>query len=253
MSEISRNKESMYAAAFEARHDCPVGMMSRDQPDLRILHWCLNNRDIFQVSGPEEQLDSFQSRVDDVFGMRYYSRLHDSSLLITKGCRCVFESRRSVSDIIEEVGVWDIPPIVYRDGWESWRIIAWDEGSIRDLFKEIRALGKVRINSLRPIENARMEQMMLVPASDLFSGITDRQLSAVILGLENGYYSMPSETKVDRLAQGAGLAPSTFSEHLRKAETRIFRNLRPYLQAYSARMPGEAVIGEVRRLNMRMA
>ncbi|MFQ5838923.1 MAG: helix-turn-helix domain-containing protein, partial [Thermoplasmata archaeon] len=220
---MAEREESMYAAAFKVRHDCPIGNKSRDLPDLRILHWCVSNRDIFQVSGPGEQLESFRGWIDSVFGKRYDSQLHESTLLITQGCRCAPEShhhpdaRQSVSDVIQEVGVWDIPPIVYRDGWESWRVIAWNEGSIRELFGKIRAIGEMRIDSLRPIENARMEQMMLMPASDIFADLTDRQLSAVILGLENGYYSLPSETKVENLAQGAGLAPSTFSEHLRKA------------------------------------
>ncbi len=245
--------ESMFAAAFEARHACPIGAASVEFPNLRILQWCVNNRDIFQVSGPGAQLEGFGEWVDQIFGTRYRSQLKKSSLIITHGCYCTAESAPSIYEAVEESGVWDIPPIVYRNGWESWRILAWNEESIRSLFKKIREFGEVRIKSLRPIENARMEQMMLMPASDIFAGLTDRQLSAVILGLEHGYYSLPSETKVDRLAQGAGLSPSTFSEHLRKAETRIFRNLRPYLQAYAVRSPGEAVLEEVRPIPSRAA
>lgn len=244
--------ERMYAAAFKARHECPVGNKSRELPGLKILHWCVGNRDIFQVSGPGEQLESFQGWVESVSEMRYDSRLNDNSLLITQSCCCIpdtppgKESPPTITNIIEDAGVWDIPPIAYREGWESWRVIAWNEDSIREMFSRIRSVGDMQIESLRPIENARMEQMLLMPASDIFAGLTDRQVSAVILGLENGYYSLPSETKVERLAQGAGLSLSTFSEHLRKAQKRIFRNLRPYLQAYAVRMPGEAVIGEVR-------
>ncbi len=245
--------ESMFAASFEARHQCPVGKASAEFPDLRILHWCVSNRDIFQASGPESQLAGFGRWVDRNFGTRYRSQLDEGSLIITHGCQCAVKGFPSISQAVEQAGVWDIPPIVYTNGWEAWRILAWTEESVRDLFKRIREIGEVRIKSLRPIENARMEQMMLMPASDIFSGLTDRQLSAVVLGLEHGYYSLPSETKVDRLAQGAGLSPSTFSEHLRKAETRIFRNLRPYLQAYAARLPGEAVLGEVRPAPSRLA
>lgn len=237
----------MFAASFEARHPCPVGTASRRFPELRILHWCVNNRDIFQISGPEAQREGFQEWSDQVFGTRHSSRSRESNLIITHGCFCVLEQVPSITSAVEAAGVWDIPPILYRNGWEAWRVLAWDEESIRDLFQQIREIGEVRIQSLRPIENGRMEQMMLMPASDIFAGLTDRQLSAVNLGLEHGYYSLPSETKVDRLAQGAGLSPSTFSEHLRKAETRIFRNLRPYLQAYAGRLPGEAILGEVRR------
>ncbi len=95
------------------------------------------------------------------------------------------------------------------------------------------------------MENVQLEKMMLLPAPDIFSGLTDRQMSALMLGLDHGYYSLPSQTKIALLARGAGLAPSTFSEHLRKAESRVLRNLQPYLQAYSARAPGEPAVEAV--------
>lgn len=234
--------ESMYAANFEIRHPCPVGQASRKFPGVQLRHWCVNNRDIFQVSGPAESRNDFTSWVDEVFGIRHHSDLEESALLITQGCYCTTEEFPSVSSVLDEAGVWDIPPILYNDGWESWRVIAWNEGSMRRMFHKLRDLGDLKISSLRPIENARMEQMMLMPASDVFSGITDRQLSAIILGVENGYYAVPSEVKIENLAQGAGVAPSTFSEHLRKGETRILRNLRPYLQAYATREAGEVVL-----------
>lgn len=234
--------ESMYAVSFDIRHACTVGGASQRFPKLHIRHWCVNNRDIFQVSGPTEQRDAFHGWVDEVFGIRHHSELEESSLIITVGCYCASEHAPSVSSVLDEAGVWDIPPILYEEGWESWRIIAWNEASVRRMFGELRKLGDLKIVSLRPIENARMEQMMLMPASDVFAGITNRQLSAVILGVEHGYYAVPSEVKVENLAQGAGLAPSTFSEHLRKGESRILRNLRPYLQAYATREAGEVVL-----------
>src|SRR5207249_11586321 len=90
------------------------------------------------------------------------------------------------------------------------------------------------------------EQMMLMPASDVFTGLTERQSSALLSGLRHGYYAVPSETDIRRLADGAGLSASTFSEHLRKAEARILQNLRPYLEAYAMRAPGEIAVAEVR-------
>ncbi|MFQ6012697.1 MAG: helix-turn-helix domain-containing protein [Thermoplasmata archaeon] len=237
-------EERMYAATFKARHDCVVGNQSRENPDLRILHWCLNNRDIFQVSGPSDQIEDFEAWVDGVFTMRQSSKTRDGVLIITRRCACLWT--QSISHVIDEVGAWEIPPIVYEGGWESWRVITWDEVSMRKLFRGLQELGEVDIRSLRPIENAKMEQMMLMPAADVFADLTERQISALNLGLEHGYYSVPSETKVEHLAQGAGLSPSTFSEHLRKAETRILRNLRPYLQAYATRGPNEFAMNRLR-------
>ncbi|MFQ5986915.1 MAG: helix-turn-helix domain-containing protein, partial [Thermoplasmata archaeon] len=219
---IPQTEERMYAATFLARHDCVVGNASREHPKVRIVHWCLNNRDIFQVTGPEDQVKAFEGWVDEVFSMRQSSKTKDGTLMITRGCACIVA--KSISHVVDEVWAWEIPPIVYENGWESWRVITWDEVAMRELFKGLRELGEVDIKSLRPIENSKMEQMMLMPASDVFAELTDRQISAINLGLEHGYYSLPSETKVENLAQGAGLSPSTFSEHLRKAETRILRN-----------------------------
>ena len=234
----------MYAATFKARHDCLVGNQSREQPDLRILHWCLNNRDIFQVTGPKKQIAAFESWVDDVFDMRQTSETSDGVLMITRGCACAVG--KSISAVVEEVGAWEIAPIVYENGWESWRVITWDDATMRTLFRGLQELAEVDIRSLRPIENAKMEQMMLMPAADIFADLTQRQISALNLSLDHGYYSVPSETKVENLAQGAGLSPSTFSEHLRKAETRILRNLRPYLQAYATRGPTDFAMSRLR-------
>ncbi len=236
----------MYAASFEALHDCPVGRASLRFPDIRIMSWCASNRDIFQVTGSLEQREAFSQWVEEASATGYRSQRDGSTLIITERCACAAARLPSIGEAVKASGVWDIPPIVFRNGWESWRVLAWSEESLRDLFRRIREIGEVRITSLRPIDNAGLEQMLLVPASDLFAGVTDRQLSALIMGLEHGYYSIPAETRIDRLAEGAGVSPSTFGEHLQKAEIRIFRNLRPYLQAYAGRLPGEGVLAEIR-------
>jgi predicted DNA binding protein len=245
-SDLNLPDECMYAASFETRHDCVLGNKSGELPDLRIAHWCVPGRAIFQVGGPDDQIQSFLGWADEALEVAHSSLLSEGALLITRRC-CRVVSGRSILELIEQVDAWDIPPIVYRNGWESWRIIAWGERSVKDLFKELQSHGKVRVTSIRPIENVEMEKMMLVPASDIFTGLTDRQVSALILGLERGRYSVPSETKIKRLAQGIGLAPSTLAEHMRKAEKRILRNLFPYLQAYARRKLGEPVLAEVRK------
>src|SRR2546428_7118196 len=97
------------------------------------------------------------------------------------------------------------------------------------MFTEIRKIGELRIVSMRPIENLQMEKMMLMPASDVFAGLTSKQSNAVLLGLRHGYYSLPSGTDIQRLADGAGVSSSPFSEHLRKAEARLPHKPPPHL------------------------
>jgi predicted DNA binding protein len=248
----------MYAASMEVRHDCPVGNVSRQFPNLRIFHWCMNRRDVFQASGPEVQIEGFREVVVARFGGRQVYSTPDGVVLVTDSCSCFSwgtgdESKRGgrITAILAAASVWDIPPIVYRDGWESWRVIAWSERSMRDMFVEIRKVGELRLVSMRPIENLEMEKMMLMPASDIFTGLTEKQSSALLLGLRHGYYSVPSNTDIQRLADGAGLSASTFSEHLRKAEARLLQNLRPYLEAFALRAPGEVAVAELRDASSR--
>lgn len=238
-------QDSVYAATIEIRHSCPISDMARPLPDIQIAQWCANHRDMFQVSGPKEQVQVFREWVESGTGVQLITLGSEGLLAMTQSCRCA--PGMSIGDVLRAAGVWDIPPIVYRDGWESYRLLAWNDRAMRDAFRGIRERGaEVRIVSLRPIENVEMEQMMLVPASDIFAGLTERQSSAVLLGLRYGYYSLPASTNIDRLAEGSGVSPSTFSEHLRKAQARILLNLRPHLEAYATRSPGEVVVEEVR-------
>jgi predicted DNA binding protein len=251
MAVSESTERGLYAASMEVRHDCSVGNLSRKLPDLRIMQWSMSHREIFQATGPELQLQAFREAVVSQFGGRHmYSTAEGMVLVTEEACHAWSGERTTISAILSSVGVWDIPPIVYRDGWESWRVIAWSDRSVREMFAEIRKIGELRLGSLRPIENLETEQMMLMPASDVFTGLTDRQSSALLLGLRHGYYSVPSETDIRRLADGAGLSPSTFSEHLRKAEARILQNLRPYLEAYAMRAPGELAVAEVRDVSI---
>lgn len=241
-------REGVYAAAIEVRHSCPIGDISRRLPDLQIAQWCASHRDMFQASGPKDQVASFREWLESGPGVQLLTVGDEGLLAITEGCRCAgVRPNSSVSEALRAAGVWDIPPIIYRQGWEAYRLLAWNERAMRDAFRGIRALGgEVRIVSLRPIENVDMEQMMLVPASDMFAGLTERQSSAILLALRHGYFSLPSSMNIDRLAEGAGVSASTFSEHLRKAQSRILLNLRPHLEAYATRLPGEVVVEEVR-------
>ena len=237
---------TMYAAALELRHGCPVGLLSQRLPRIRIVHWCVDSRDLFQVSGPEDQVEVFREDIVSTFGGRQVYATGQGILLVTQLCRCGPPDGRGIGKVIRGVGAWDIPPIVYREGWESWRVLAWNEATMRDMFRAIREVGELRIVSLRPIENPSLEKMMLMPASDVFGGLTEKQSLAVLLGLRHGYYAIPSQTKVERLADGAGLSASTFSEHLRKGESRILQNLRPYLEAFALRGPGEVAVEAMR-------
>ena len=246
-----QSEGGMYAATVAVRHECPVGNLSRRLQDTRIVQWCVDHRDLFQVSGPAEQVREFREWAEAGGAVGHVSTAPDGLLVVTTACRCGISPEASIGQTIRRAGAWDIPPIVYRAGWESWRMLVFGDRSLRELFRELRQRGELQIASLKPIENVSMEKMMLVPAADLFAGLTDRQSSALLLGMRHGYYATPSATNIERLAHGVGLSASTLSEHMRKAEARILLNLRPHLEAYATRSPGEVAVEDVQSVASR--
>ena len=58
----------------------------------------------------------------------------------------------------------------------------------------------------------------------LFDRVTNRQLAALRLALDNGYYEQPRQASVSELAEQTSLARSTFEEHLRKAANKLITN-----------------------------
>ena len=180
--KMPESGDDAHACSFEVRHDCVVANLSAKLPDLMIYHWCIPNRSFFQVSGPKSQLEDFHGWARRDCELVHHSSLPDSDIFITRKC-CAVLRGRSVTEMIEDIGAFDIPPLLYHGGWESWRIIAWDGRSIRELFHEMRKYTEFRIHSIRPIKSVELEKMMLLPASDVFAGITMKQIKSIVLGL----------------------------------------------------------------------
>lgn len=61
------------------------------------------------------------------------------------------------------------------------------------------------------------------PDERITASLTNRQIEAVETAISTGYYSIPREGTAEDVAAALGCAPSTASEHLRKAESAIVR------------------------------
>lgn len=59
----------------------------------------------------------------------------------------------------------------------------------------------------------------------LTAGLTDRQRTALEVAVYSGYFEWPREMSGEEVADSLGIAPPTFSQHLRKAQGKVFRSL----------------------------
>lgn len=63
------------------------------------------------------------------------------------------------------------------------------------------------------------------------------QREAFLLATKEGYFDSPRKVDIDALARQSGVAPATFSEHLRKAQAKLFPALAQALGELERRKP----------------
>ena len=105
-----------------------------------------------------------------------------------------------------------IPPIEYTEHGETKVAIVGRSGDVQATVDAIPAEIDVQIDQVGEYDQG------LQPSQSL---LTDRQHEAVRAALEHGCYEVPREGTVEDVAATLDCAPSTASNHLRKAEARL--------------------------------
>ncbi|RLM75970.1 helix-turn-helix domain-containing protein [Halorubrum sp. Atlit-26R] len=111
---------------------------------------------------------------------------------------------------LRRTGVVVVPPIDFRPDGVARLTVLGEHGPLRDALAGLPE----RIDSeVLRIGEYDWRQHLFDP------GLTDRQFDALAAAVECGYYESPRTASVEEVAERIGAAPSTASEHLRKAES----------------------------------
>ena len=133
-------------------------------------------------------------------------------------------------DTIAAHGCAILWPALYRDGHETFQIVAPDRARLSRLVGALAKLGDARVEAVSDVNLESLD--LALPVAELTEGLTARQLDALRLAIDRGYYDAPRRASAEELARAFGVSPSTFQEHLRKAErallSRVGRALRTY-------------------------
>ncbi|WP_440991486.1 helix-turn-helix domain-containing protein [Haloarchaeobius baliensis] len=118
-----------------------------------------------------------------------------------------YRTRSTLYRAAERSGVPPLYPVEVRDGWADIESHASREG-VSKLVAELEA------------ENATVEVTAISegPAGDAL--LTERQREVLTEAYERGYYDSPRRCSTAELAEELGVAPSTISDLLRRAERR---------------------------------
>jgi len=222
----------LYETSIRVKHECPYREISERYPDLTIREWPLNDCQVLEISSETTPTGELLDDIDQLGTVLHESKDSDGYHVVTQSCLCSLEE--SIIDRFEKHSCLYQSPTIYRQGWEHYTVIAFDGEDIRALLGDLRSDREIELLSKASISETQIPHSMLAPANQLFENITDRQLAALQLALERGYYEQPRKTSLRDLADQTAVARSTYEEHLRKAENKLLTNAGQFLRLVTA-------------------
>jgi len=242
---------SLYEASFRVKHECPYREISERYPDLTIREWYLNDCQVIEITAPGSPTEDLLEEIDEL-GTVLHESVDESGLhVVTQSCLCSLED--SIIERFEAYNCLYQPPTIHRQGWEHYTVIAFDESDARNLVQDLESDRDIEVLSKTAITEQRIPHSMLAPVGQLFEGVTERQMAALRLALESGYYEQPRKTSLRELADRTSVARSTYEEHLRKAENKLLTNAGQFLRLVTATSTGDPLDVEGRRRNEQLA
>lgn len=158
--------------------------------------------------------------------------------LVTR-CRC---PQYGSAETIREAGCTIRWPIIVHGGFSHYHVLAPNRDAFRAAVKNLREIGVLEIDLIEEVPGDVLD--ISLPLSSVTQRMSRKQLRALRLAIEDGYYETPRETSTAQLAEQMALARTTYQEHLRKAERTVMRHLgallvqHPILAASAQKGPG---------------
>jgi predicted DNA binding protein len=110
--------------------------------------------------------------------------------------------------------------IRFAQGAEHYQITG-ESPELQELLKVLGSKGKVDVLSIREAHEVEAEESQPSPTA----GLTDKQIEALVLAHQEGYYQWPRVRSASDLAEHLGLSSSAFLDHLRHAEAKLIGSI----------------------------
>jgi predicted DNA binding protein len=198
-------------------------------PESKVMVWCNASIHMYELhSGCEENLDRLEEE-SDFFRDKSVMFKHSGMMrLLSSECDC---DPVNISTILQDENCWYVQPLIFEGGKAHYRVICQDRDGIRRAVDRMENMGYgVELVSLKDFNFVSFATEVFLSSSSIFSGVTEKQLTALTEAFSRGYFDEPKQVDMDYLAEKAGVSRSTYSEHLRKAESKIISNLAPLIK-----------------------
>ncbi|MDG6899930.1 MAG: helix-turn-helix domain-containing protein [Nitrososphaerota archaeon] len=229
-------------------HDCPYTRFTKSIPKAEMFHWCSRESDVLEVaesaSSEPSELDVALNRLLKDLGAKAVRRIPLGSkgrLIVQK--HDYSSMKQNVNTVIEEHNCMEVQPTVYKEGFEWYRILAFDNRDLIQLFGSLSRWADVHVVSKETLTERSTRDTMAVSIRRLLGGLTEKQLKALIVALSAGYYDTPRKVRTADISQRTNAPRTTYETHLRKAEGKVLKALLPYLELMTG-LGNERALGE---------
>lgn len=210
----------------------PFNGLSKLFPDANISRWCNLQVDILEVTSQKrEDLAKIEKSIRSMLKslsakLINISSHSERSLEVVMKCRCAINN--SSVTIIEASNCIPVMPVIYKGGYEFCEILAFNNKDLSKALDNLSKISKVQIESQGSIYRPTARSSLTISVEDFFGELTRKQLDALVQSIEMGYYNDPKDKTIAEIASLLRISPSTFEEHLKKAEIKVMRAIIPY-------------------------
>ena len=224
-----------YSVTFKLQSDSPYNRMSRENSDVEFNLWCNYSKHVL-----ESTFAKLHSRETVVQAVKKTSRIVDAKILrqiptspntqlTVMNCACE-KYMPTVWSVISKQNCLDLQPTTYKDGWEWYRIMAFRKSDVRFVFERLSKVSSVEMVSQSSNQEFSLKENFLLSTSHLFGKMTGKQMEALSAALKFGYFNIPRMNSTDQIASKLGKPPTTYREHLQKAESKLAKAVEPYIE-----------------------
>jgi predicted DNA binding protein len=229
-----------YEISFKLQHDCPYNDFSRQYPSATISHWCNWSRDVLEIAYTDPLDRRMNRAIHEMLGkigskIIKTPRTSSSIHLIFQHCACD-KLPPPTLPTIEKRNCLNLQPMVYAGGWEWYHITAFSDSDVKSLFRDLDRHCTVEVTSRRAISESSAHANLLVSTRSLFGDMTEKQIKALLIALDHGYYSLPRGASAEEIARRLKIPRTSFTDHLRKAQNKAIHAMGAYLRLQPAEL-----------------
>jgi predicted DNA binding protein len=207
--------------------------LTRRFPSASVFIWCNRENDVIEivVRNPEEYplvLEEIRAlHIKDVM-----EEIVDEQRLYLNVHRCNCMKEDTIVRHIGELNILNIFPNMIENGWAYHRLIVFKHRDLEELLTRLEKAGwHYKILHKIPFDGF-LSSSLTMSADALFSGLTEKQMEAILTAHRNGYYNLPRAADVKAIATKEKVPRTTFQEHLMKAENKLVSALIPNIKLY---------------------